>query len=312
MSLEIIERKLGTNDVAFVYDPAGDVHFWKLRSLPALQHLGLSDYTYPTSWRQLKKSSEYDKGGKQYEFPDVDYHVIGDEHFDHSTDENLGVVTTSYYEHQTKYSITRLIDRYTKGAGTLVVVADHQEFKPVGGERPLRQEQFVGSLGEYEWVYRRIEEQYAENGWQLPLQNTKNLFLQDNAALYELVKGGSLNTSRELFEVLPDNPYLPLYYVFCEIFENSDTQGSGPLETDEKVEALGGWLRRRVEWDRQESTQIARELNRAVANDVSAFDYSYAVSDSTQLEAREAAEDLNPDANKVGARYYNWLRQDYE
>jgi hypothetical protein len=309
MSLGIIKRRFRTNDVVFVYDPADDVHFWKLRSLPALQYLGISDFTYPTSWRQLKKSSEYDRGGKQYEFPEVDYHVIGDEHFDHSTDEDLGVVTTSYYEHHTKYSITSLIDRYTKGTGVLVVVADHQEFEPVGGERPLRQEPFVGSIGRYEQIYESIEEEYAENGWSLPLQNTKNLFLQDNAVLYELVKGESVNTSQELFEVLPDNPYLPLYYVFCDIFDNPDTQGSGPLESDEKVEALGGWLRRRVEWDRQESIRMARELNREVSNHVSTFDYAYAVNDSSKLEALDAAEDLNPDESKIDGKYHGWLRQ---
>jgi hypothetical protein len=312
MSLEDTKRRLYSNDVAFIHDPVGNVHFWKLRAIPALQYLGLSDFTYPTSWRQLKKSSDYDKGGRQYEFPDVAYHVIGDESFEHPPEEDLSVITTSYYEHQTKYSITKLVDRYTASSGTLVVVSDHRMFEPTEGDRPLRHEQFVNSIGAYERVYKNIEEDYAEKGWRLPLQNTKNLFLQDNANLYELVEGEKVERTQDMFDVLPECPYLPLYHVFCDIFDNPNSQGSGPLETDEKVEALGGWLRRRIEWDRQESVRIARKLNRAVSRDVSTFDYAYAVSDSSKIDAREAAEDLNPDERKIDAKYYNWLNYDYE
>ncbi|XGI83044.1 hypothetical protein ACEU6E_07110 [Halorutilales archaeon Cl-col2-1] len=312
MTLEDIKRRLHSKDVAFIHDPVGNVHFWKLRSVPALQYIGLSDFTYPTSWRQLKKSSEYDKGGRQYEFPDVGYHVIGDENFKHPSEEDLGVVTTSYYEHQTKYSITRLIDRYTASNGTLVVVSDHRMFEPTEGHRPLRHEQFVNSIGAYERVYKSIEEDYRQKGWQLLLQDTKNLFLQDNANLYKLVEGKRVEETRDLFEILPDNPYLPLYHVFCDIFDNPKSQGSGPLETDEKVEALGGWLRRRIEWDRKESVSMARKLNRAALKDVPTFDYAYAVNDSSKIDAREAAEDLNPERSKIDAKYYKWLNYDYE
>lgn len=304
MTLAAIKQRLDANDVAFLYDPEGNVHFWKLRSLPALQFLGLGDFTYPTSWRQLKQTWEYEKGGTQYEFPGSDYHVIGN--MDHSSDDDLGVVTTSYYEHQTQYSIKHLVDRYTVGDGTLVVVADHREFQPIGGTRPLYQEQFVERVGTYERVYEAIEEAYEEDGWRLPLHDTKNLFVQDNAILYEFVEGERLRTAKELLKKLPDAPYLPMYETFCEIF-STENQRSGPLENDDKIEALGGWLRRRIEWNRQDSISIARELNRTVSDEVGTFDPSYVSRNPKQREARERANDLDPGASDIDAKYHDWL-----
>jgi hypothetical protein len=305
VTLAAIERRLRANDVAFMHDPEGSVHFWKLRCIPALQHLGFEAFTYPTSWRQLKQTWEHEKGGAQYEFPGCDYHVIGN--MELSLDDDLVVVTTSYYEHQTKYTIKQLVDRYTVNDGTLVVVADTREFQPVGGTRPLYQEQFADRVGSYERVYDSIAESYADAGWPLPLQDTKNLFVQDNAVLFELVEGERLTTVEELIDVLPDAPFLPMYDVFCEIFTPTSKQRSGPLESDQKIEALGGWLRRRIEWDRQASIQVARKLNRAVAEEVETFDRSYAARSPKLQDARIAAKELSPEANDIDAKYHDWL-----
>lgn len=292
------------NEVAFVYDDGGNVYDWKLRSLPALQFLGLHDFTYPTSWRQLKQSWEYEKGGRQYSFPGYEYHVIGG--IDLSPANDLGVITTSYYERQTQYSIKPLVDRYTTSDGCLLVVADERQFRP-NKERPLYQEPFVTELGSYKYVYDTIEEAYEAANWRLPLRKTKNLFLQDNANLYELVEGERLTTAEELFEVLSENPYLPLYAVLGEIFDNPEDHGTEPLETDDTVEALGGWLRRRVEWDRTTSIDIARSLNRDVTADATMFDPSYAARSPETRDAVEAAETLDPEASRVDAQYYDWL-----
>lgn len=305
MTLAAIQKRLSTNDVAFLYDPEGNVHFWKLRSLPALQYLGLGDFTYPTSWRQLKQTWEYEKGGRQYDFPGSDYHVISN--MDHPEDEDIGVVTTSYYEHQTQYSIKHLVNQYTVGEGTLVVVADHREFQPVGGTRPLYQEQFVERVGTYERLYEAIQEKYEDDGWQLPLHDTKNLFVQDNAILCEFVEDKRFNTAEELLNYLPEAPYLPMYETFCEIFCGADTQRSSPLANDDKVEALGGWLRRRIEWSRQDSIRVARELNRAVSREVSTFDPSYASRSPKRREAKNCAKELSPEMSDIDAKYHNWL-----
>ncbi|WP_276249163.1 hypothetical protein [Haladaptatus sp. YSMS36] len=303
--IELFLDQMERADVVHIYDPKGSVHDWKLRSQPALQYLGVTDFTYPTSWRQLKHTWEYDKGGKQYEFPLGTYHVLGGLEIEPGT--KFGVITTSYYEHQTQYPITEIIDRYTTMEGVLVVVSDKKKFKPTVGERPLYQEPFVETLGRYDEVYAAIKEEYTAAGWNLPLFDTKNLFVQDNAALYTFVTGDELNRTEDLFEVLPETPYLPLYWTMVEIFDSPDVQGSAPLETDETIKAFGGWLRRRIEWDKSNALRIARDLNRKVSNEVGTFNRSYARRSVAFQEARSRQTDLNPTENHVDKKYHAWL-----
>jgi hypothetical protein len=302
-----LRHRIEGHRVAFIHDESGSVYDWKLRSLPALQFLGIAEFTYPTSWRQLKRASEYDKGGKQFSFPGYEYHVLGG--IDLAASTALGVITTSYYENETQYTIRPLIDRYTKSGGPLVVVADEKRFQPDGGARPLFHEPFVTHLGSYDQVYSAIEEAYADAGWPLPLRDTKNCFLQDMANVYEFIEGTRIETTTALFDVLADAPYLPLYLVFGTIFDQPDSFGTGPLETDKMVEALGGWLRRRIEWDRSKSIEVATQLNRDVAADPTTFDPSYARRSATVADAASAAESLDYDSNTVDEQYYNWLTQ---
>lgn len=305
MSLEAIRRRLSVADVAFLHDPEGNVHYWKLRALPAITYLGVENATYPTSWRQLKHTWQHDRGGAQYGFPGYEYHVLGG--IEIPPTEPLCVVTTSYYEKQTQYTINELIDRYARNDGTLVVVADEERFQPVSGLRPLYQEPLCERVGPYGRVYEAFTDRYADEGWELPLQDTKNLFLQDNANLYEIVEGESISSTAELFEVITDTPYLPLYGTFSNIFAREDQFGVEPLESDDMIEALGGWLRRRVEWDKGTASDIAHDLNRAVSLEGIAFDPSYAKRSPKLRKARESADTLNPGANAIEERYYEWL-----
>lgn len=305
MSLDTIEARIAEADVAFLHDPEGNVHFWKLRALPALLYLGLGHATYPTSWRQLKHTWQHDRGGRQYSFPGYDYHVLGGIDLPPTTD--ICAITTSYYEKNTQYTINDLVDRYARNEGTLVVVADERRFQPIGGLRPLYQEPFCERIGKYDRVYDAFADRYAEVGWELPLQDTKNLFLQDNANLYELVEGDTLESTEELFSVLTDVPYLPLYGTFSEIFARPNELGVEPLESDDVVEAFGGWLRRRIEWDKPTASTVAHDLNRAVSMEGTAFDPSYAKRSPKLQDARNAAAALDPDANSIEERYYNWL-----
>lgn len=141
----------------------------------------------------------------------------------------------------------------------------------------------------------------------MPLIDTKNVFIQDNANLYELVAEESLSRAEQLFNVLPDAPYLPLYDVFSDIFARTDEYGSVPLNTEDEVPGLGRWLRRRIEWDRQTSTSIARDLNRAVSRDGSVFDPSYARRSPAMQDARDSASELDPEDNPIDARYQEFL-----
>lgn len=291
--------------MAFIHDPAGNVHFWKLRGLPVITYLGVGHATYPTSWRQLKHTWQHDRGGKQYSFPGYDYHVLGG--IDLGSTEDLCVITTSYYEHQTQYTINDIVDRYAGNEGTLVVIADERRFQPTGGLRPLYQEPFCERIGSYDRVYNAIAEHYADAGWDLPLRDTKNLFLQDNANLVGLVEGEPPKSTAALFDSVTGAPYLPLYDTFSKIFARPDQLGVAPLESDEIIEAFGGWLRRRIEWEKATAAEVARKLNLEVSMEGTAFDPSYAQRSPKLNEARDAAEELDRDTNDISERYYDWL-----
>lgn len=301
MIREDLYDKLTRRDVSFLWESVSDSRWWMLRSLPALYSLGIDSFTFPTSWRQLFER------GSQYDYLDYNYEVIGNMNL--PDDAHLCVITNEYYERQTKYSIEHLINRFTSRGGSLVVVTDSPEFQPVGGQRPLSQEQFTERVGDVTQLFEVFEEEYRKNGWDLPLVDTKNLFIQDNANLYELVKGDSLNRTEDLFEVLPREPYLPLYSVFSDIFARPEEYGSVPLNSDDHVPGLARWLRRRIEWDRQTALAVARQLNRAVSQDGKIFDPSYARRSPAVLNARNQATGLNGENNPIDEQYQNFLKE---
>lgn len=294
-----LAEMLRANDVAFIHEPVENSRWWMLRSLPALRRLDIEHFTFPTSWRQLGGR------GAQYDYLDYEYHVIGD--IEPPAGANLCVITNEHYETETAHSIDHLINRFTAREGTLLVVADTMSFTPAGGQRPLYQEQFTNRIGTTNLLFEAFTEQYRAHDWTLPLTDTKNMFIQDNAKLYELVTGERLTESRALFDILPEAPYLPLYNVFSQIFARPDEYGSVPLGSDDDVSALGRWLRRRIEWDRETGINVARQLNRAVAADGSTFDPSYARRSPAMQEARAAASDLEPTADSIEARYHEQL-----
>ena len=270
-----------------------------------MTYLGIDNATYPTSWRQLKHTWQHDRGGKQYSFPGYDYHVLGG--IDLTPTEDLCAITTSYYEQQTQYTINDVVDRYAGNEGTLVVIADERRFQPIGGLRPLYQEPFCERIGSYDRVFNAIAEHYTASGWDLPLRDTKNLFLQDNANLIGLVESEPPKSTAKLFEMLTDAPYLPLYNTFSEIFARPDQLGVAPLESDDIIEAFGGWLRRRIEWEKGTAADVARDLNLEVSMEGTAFDPSYAKRSPKLREARDAADQLDTDTNDITTRYYDWL-----
>ena len=137
-----------------------------------------------------------------------------------------------------------------------------------------------------------------------------NLYLHDNANLYELVNGSTLETTEELFEILPEAPYLPLYDVFGQIFGRENEYGSVPLGEDD-VTGLQRWLRRRVEWDRGTAKEIAISLNRAVSKEGRTFDPSYAARSPKVHEARQVAQNIDPTESSIHKRYHAWLQLDH-
>ena len=301
-------RRLRNADIAIIHDDVEETFWWLLRSLPSINALGFSTFTYPTSWRTLNTGGQFQSYRNQYDYLDYDYKVLG-EIEEESFRDDLVVFTNEYYESNTEYSVDHLVSRYSGREETLLVVTDSHKFTPRGGQRPLYQEQFVEDLGKYQRLYTAHESIYEESEWKLPLIDTKNIFLHDNANLYELVTGNQIQSTEDLFEILPEAPYLPLYDVFSRIFAREEEYGSVPLDQDD-VTGLQRWLRRRVEWDRKTATEVAEKLNRIVGNDGSTFDPSYAKRSPAMQEARSAAKEIDPQESSINKRYLSWLQRD--
>jgi len=300
-------KRLRNADIAVIHDDTGQTYWWMLRSLPAINYLGFQTFTYPTSWRSLNTGGEFPSYTNQYDYLDYDYKVLGQLEED-AFRNDLVVMTSEYYEGETQYSIDHLVSRYAARPETLIVVTDSRQFTPRGGQRPLYQEQFVENVGSYQRLYTGFEQVYNHAGWDLPLLDTKNLFIHDNANLYEFITGEELGDTESLFEILPDAPFLPLYAVFGQIFARPDEYGSVPLDEDD-VTGFERWLRRRIEWDRETASEVARSLNRAVSDDGQTFDPSYAARTPVVKDAADRAAEIDPDESSIHKRYHAWLQQ---
>lgn len=302
-------KRLRNANVAVIHDDVESAYWWLLRSLPAINYLDFSTFTYPTSWRTLNTGEQFQSYTDQYDYLDYEYLVLGQIE-EEAFKGDLVVTTNEYYESETQYSVDHLVSRYSSRPETLLIVTDSRRFTPRGGQRPLYHEQFVEKVGSYRRLYDGYESYYSDAGWDLPLMDTMNLFLHDNANLYEYVTGTAIDTTIELFDVLPDEPYLPLYDVFCEIFAREDEYGSVPLDEDDVI-GLQRWLRRRIEWDRGTASEVAQRLNSAVGKEGRTFDPSYAARSTEIREAQQLAKDLDPDSSSINKRYHTWLQRDY-
>lgn len=298
MSVAFLRRKIDADPVAFIHDSVGSEGFGMLRALPAIKYLGTNRFTFPKRWRQLATPAQYD-------YLEYDYELLGEIG---PPDTNLCAITNQNYESYTEFTIKPVIAKYERNhtSSTLVVVGDRSDFEPQGGQRPLRENEFVSELGDYHSVYTRFEDTYEDAGLRCSLADTENLFMQDNANIYRIVTGEGLRQTRELFEVLPEAPYLPLYAGMASIFSRATEPGASPLDSYEAIEALGRWLRRRIEWDRQSGLTVARRLNDAVADDERTFD---AVQPRRRPEARQAREMLTERRaeSDIHARYAKWV-----
>jgi hypothetical protein len=308
MDLPPTLQRLQEADVGYIHDETGERFWWLLRSLPVLKYIGFETFTYPTSWRTLNTGGPNQSYTKQFDYLDYEYKVLGEVEGQPDEIGDLVVVTNEYYEAETQYSVSDLINRYSARSETLVIISNTKRFTPVGAQRPLYMEQFVEHVGPYQRALTSFEELYEAAGWGLPLVDTKNLFLQDNANIYKLVTGEQLTTMQELFNAVVDATYLPLYDVFTDIFGRENEFGTSPLDEDD-VTGLQRWLRRRGELDRQTANKIAQTLNNAVIDDGSTFDPSYAARSPAMAEGHEAARSLNQHESSIHKRYWRWLQR---
>jgi len=301
MSIVFLEDQINDANVAFIYDEAVESRwgYGLLRSLPAVNHLLVDHFTFPKQWRQLT-------GATQYDYLSYSYELLGDIELE---DTPLCTITNQYYEDETPFSIRPLLNEYLHREETFVVIADHREFDPQEGQRPLHMQDFVDVTWSYRRVYTDFRDYYQEVGVDCPLRDTENLFMQDNANLYRMVSGTEVSRTRSLFDVLPDAPYLPLYDAFVDIFSRDNEPGAAPLDSYADIEALGKWLRRRIDISRQGALTIARDLNRAVDADEAVFDATQRIRHQSMEAAASTATDIDPDTSAVHARYKQWLQE---
>lgn len=298
MSYEYLETQLERAEIAFVYDEEVEPAWARLRALPAIRYLGISHFTLPKRWRQLASPEQYD-------YLDYEYELLGSIEIG---DASLCSITSQNYEDHTEYTIQPLLTRYQSFDAPLIVAAERRDFYPRGGQRQLEEQPFVEVLGSYAQLYRAFSDRYEEAGLGLPLQDTMNLYLQDNANIYKLVTGQELSSTEDLFTRLLEAPYLPLYQVFVDIFARDNEPGSSPLPSYGHIEALGQWLRRRIEWDRQTGLTHARRLNRAVDENERIFDSVTRARSADEYEIGRVIASLDAGSD-VHARYKQWLQE---
>jgi len=299
MTFSYLQRLISSASVVFLYDSVGGSGFGLLRTLPAITYLGFDHFTFPKSWRQLETPEQYD-------YLNYEFLVLGD---DELTGTDLCAITNQNYESHTEYTLAPVVNRYRESDDTLFVVADQRRFDPQGGQRPLFMQQFVECLERYTDVYSRFEDHYDECGYDCPL-DTKNLFMQDNANLYELVEGERIEQKEKLFEIVTDAPYLPLHDVFADMFSREREPGAEPLDSHDEIEGLGKWLRRRIDWERKPALSVVKDLNRAVSDDERVFDHVQKFKHPTVGAAKRAATSLDRETNPIDRRYHAWLTEE--
>lgn len=284
-------------DHVFIYDTSATRSYRQLRALPAMAHLGYSVFTYPKSWSQLAGSELYTL------FEHSHNHIDEIEAIDKPT----CVITNQNYEEHTPASIGELRNIPRHDGGRLAICADQKRFQIQGAKRPLRDQHNVITRS-YQEIYDTFEAHYEDAGYTMPLSDTKNLFLQDNAIMYQEVSGSPLDNSEDLFEAVSDAPYLPLYESLCRIFNRDQSFGSSPLSAEE-IDKFAKWARRRIEWDSKTAGRITELLNKQVLEDSNTFAHATRVEHTSMTDARETRARLNPESHSLEQRLYDWLEE---
>jgi len=296
MKWETLQSFLSQQGVFLIHDTTEQrSQFGLLRCLPALARLGVKEFTYPWRWRQLQSGDG--RGLFSYK-----YSLLQNIEYE---DQVLAAFTTQYYEDETQHSIGGLINRWQE-RGTMVVVADEKQFQTQQGLRPLYHEPFAIAQRPYADVYDAVNQWYNGQGFDFPLTDTRNVFLQDNAILYERVAGETVTQTTELFSLLDDAPYLPLYDAIAAAFQSDDGPGTSPKK-DDALQNLASWLRRRIEWDSSTAMRVVRSLNSTVAENTRALDPAAVAQDASMSDARREARNL--DSTPLGQTYKAWLQR---
>lgn len=284
-------------DHVFIYDSAATRSYKQLRALPALAYLGFTVFTYPKSWSQIADTDLF----TLYKHDHTHIDEI-------QTIENpLCVITNQNYEEHTPDSIGKLRNIQRDSDGRLAILADNKQFQIQGAKRPLRDQHNVTTRS-YQGVFNAFEEHYADGGYIMPLSDTQNLFLQDNAILFQEVTGQSLNSAEELFGEVQTAPYLPLYGSLCRVFNRDESFGASPL-TQGEIDAFADWLRRRIEFDNKTAEKVTETLNKQVLEDQNNFAHATRVDHPTMRKASRYLTKIDSASNSLERRLSEWIKE---
>lgn len=276
-----------------------------LRGLPAIAHvfdsLSLEPrFTYPKQWRQLGGTAQFEVYPQQWiriqDLRDVEW--------------PMAFITNCHYEHDKPYSIRTGIGKVRNSENTALIVSDDDRFRFQGDDRPVADNGYAKSLGSYDTVFDAVTEHYNEVGYSLPLSDTKNLFLQDNAILFNRISdsGLKLTTTEALLRNLPKAPYLPLYTQLTTIFNRDGGYGSVALPEDE-LEEFRKWLGYRIDRSLSETQDLSELLNEQVLSNQITFSTASQIDHPTLIEAESFLESITPVSNVLNRRYSQWLSE---
>jgi len=275
-----------------------------LRTLPAIDHVATvmidtPRYTYPKQWRQLGNVEQF--GMYPHEW--VRLQDISE------VESPFGILTNEHYEQNSPYTVSPAVSKVRHAAQTVFIASDIEKFELQMDSRPLADHGYVKDIGEYADLYSTLKSHYTEHGYPLPLSDSRNLFLQDNAILYNSIHdpASDVSTVEDLFDRLPDAPYLPLYSAMTSIFNRGDSFGAVALPEDE-LEGFRKWLQRRIDRSQSECRDLAEAINRRVLDENTVFTVESQIEHKTFNRAREFVASSNPGKNPIERKYVGWIR----
>lgn len=257
-------------------------------------------FTYPKQWRQLGDVEQFGMEPHEWELLDDINTDIGP----------VCALTNTYYEQQLPYSIGPLISKCRDAEEPIYVFADEEEFEIYSATRPLREEPYTFPVdGGYPVVYEALKKYYQSHGIRFPLTDTRNVFLQDNAYLFNQIQNGnSVSSAEALFQVLPEAPYLPLYGAMVRIFNRTDSKGADAIPSEE-VDGLRKWLMRRINWSSSTASEVAELLNEKVLSDANVFAAPTRVNHPTQIDVNEFLNQTESQSSPLHNLYVRWLNE---
>ena len=305
MKWETLNRALQGSGVYFVYDELNRSEerekLCALRKYPALLRLGWDRMTCPKSWQKVDQWAT-----NQFELEAPEFIHMDDIEIPPKRD--LVAISDQYYEDKLPlFSLSSIINSYTRNSARMVVGAESKDFQINSTIRPLREMDFIKQEFNYRRVYEAFETRYEEFGYQFSVKHSLNVFVQENALLFEEVTGSRINSLLEFFEVLPEAPYLPIWQTLSDIFTTDIQQGTRLLDEDQRIE-FAKWIRRRVELNYHQGREITTYLNSLARRKEGLFDPHYRREMAIMDDARSYLDGLEV-SNPVDRRLANWLNQ---